>query len=161
MLRATPMARQARPSYEVGTIGNDMGKGHGRYPGHLVISDRFPRSAELRKNLAHLDRIPHHHGIRQSTETGGLVHNLVIIAGLKRPLIREKQASGELVASLPPIELELHTSSQLEGMDIAQDYVEFILSRETERLACFTPPSRRRLATPMLCLCCLSRDFPS
>jgi putative DNA-invertase from lambdoid prophage Rac len=28
-----------------------MGKGHGRYPGQLVIGDGFPRSAELGKNL--------------------------------------------------------------------------------------------------------------
>jgi len=42
-----------------------MGKGHGRYAGQLFIGDGFPGSAELSENLAHLDRIPHHHGIRQ------------------------------------------------------------------------------------------------
>ena len=121
MLMGVPMAWEARPSYEVGPIRNDMGKGHGRYPGQLFIGDGFPCSAELSKNLAHLARMPHYHGIRQETETGGLVHNLVVIAGLKRPLVGEKQAPGELVASLPSIDLELHTRSQLQVMDIAQE----------------------------------------
>ncbi len=48
-------------------------------------------------------------------------HDLVVITGLKRPLVRKKQAPGELVAPLPPIDLELHTRSQLQVMDIAQE----------------------------------------
>ena len=35
------------------------------------------------------------------------------------PLVGEKQAPSELVTSLPPIDLELHTSPKLEIMDIA------------------------------------------
>ena len=80
------MVRSACPSHEVGAIGNYMGKGHGRHPGQLIVSNGFPRSSQLCNNLGHLDRIPHHHGIRQQTETGGLVHDLVVIAGLKSPL---------------------------------------------------------------------------
>ena len=67
----------------------------------------------------HLDGIPHHHRIRQQTETRRLVHDLFVIARLKRPLIGKKEAPGQLVAPLAPIELELHPARSGFILDIA------------------------------------------
>ena len=114
------MVWSACPSHEVGAIGNYMGKGHGRHPGQLIVSNGFPRISQLCNNLGHLDRIPHHHGIGQLTEARGLVHDLVVVARLKGSLVREEEAPGELMATFSPIDLELHPPAQLDVVDILQ-----------------------------------------
>ena len=80
-----------------------------------------PAARRWGKNLGHRHRMPPHHSMGQYTEAGGLVPDLVVIAGLKSPLVGEKQAPGELGTPFPPMDLALHTSPQLEGRDIAQE----------------------------------------
>jgi len=48
-------------------------------------------------------------------------------------LIGEKEAASQLMPKLAPVELALDTMAQVRILDIAEDYVEFILSRATER----------------------------
>jgi hypothetical protein len=69
----------------------------------------------------HLHGIPHHDGIGQETATRRLIHDLFIVSRLKGALIGEKEAAGELVTPLAPIELELHRASQRLVLNIAQE----------------------------------------
>ena len=56
---------------------------------------------------------------RRFQPTGGFGHNLFIIAGLKSPLGGEKEATGDLVPSRPPVHLELHPAPEVLLMDLA------------------------------------------
>jgi len=98
-----------------------MGKRERRNPCEFLIRDPFASGAELVDDPGHLHGVPDHHRIRQQTQAGGLVHDLLVIANLKRPLVREKEPPGELMAPLTPVELELHAPPELDVMDIAQE----------------------------------------
>jgi hypothetical protein len=89
-----------------------MGKGGGGKPREFLIRDRFSRRPELRNNPRHVDGIPDEHRIGQQAEAGRLVHDFGVIPRLKRPLIRKKEATRELMSPLATIELELHPSAE-------------------------------------------------
>jgi hypothetical protein len=65
--------------------------------------------------------VPDHHRIGQQTEARGLVHDFLVVANLKRPLVREKEPPGELMAALASVELELDAPPELDVVDIAQE----------------------------------------
>jgi hypothetical protein len=109
---AVPLGLQWRGTRKVRAIRNDMGKGGGGNPRELLVRDRFSRRPELRNNPRHVDGIPDEHRIGQQAEACRLVHDFGVIPRLKRPLIRKKEATRELVPPLATIELELHPSSE-------------------------------------------------
>jgi hypothetical protein len=60
----------------------------------------------------------------QQTQAGRLVHDLLVVANLKRTLVREKEPPGELMVVLAPAELELHAPPKLDVVDIRHPVVE-------------------------------------
>jgi hypothetical protein len=57
----------------------------------------------------------------KQTQAGGFIHNLFIIARLKGALVREEQATSELVSPLPPVGVQLHPRPERFILDIAQE----------------------------------------
>ena len=127
----------------------------------LLIRNGHPGGTELPDDATHVDGVPHQDGVAQETQTARLVHNLFIVSRLKRPLIGKKEAASQLMPKLAPVELALDTMAQVRILDIAEDYVEFILSRETEELVCFKPRLRREPEMYMLFWSLISQYVPS
>jgi hypothetical protein len=73
-----------------------------------------PRGAELPNDETHMDGVPHQDGVAQEAQTTRLVHNL-IVPGLKRPLISEKEAARQLMPKLTPVELALGLGRRATG----------------------------------------------
>jgi hypothetical protein len=120
-LLAVLIALQRCGAYEIRAIRDHVGKCGGRIPRHVLIRDRFPGRPQLGDQPRYMDGILHEHGVGQQTEARRLIHDLFIIAGLKRPLIGEKEAAGELVSSFPPVHLELHSAAERLVVDIPQE----------------------------------------
>ena len=69
----------------------------------------------------HGDGMPPPNRIQQQTETRRLVHNFLIIARLKRPLMGKKEAPGQLGATFPPLALEWHPAPERGILAIPQE----------------------------------------
>jgi hypothetical protein len=78
-----------------------MGEGHGGNAGQFCVGDGLASSPELCDDPCHVHGIPHQRRIGQQTQTGSLIHNLFVIARLKGALVREEEATSELVSPLP------------------------------------------------------------
>src|SRR5262245_13672552 len=87
-------------------------------PCEVCIRNRLTAGAQLLNDPRHLHRIPDHRGVREQTQTRRLVHDLFVITGLKRPLIGEKEMTGDLVPSLAPVELQLHPRPEVLLLDV-------------------------------------------
>src|SRR5688572_23285847 len=87
----------------------------------FLVGNRDPSGAQLLDNATHVDRIPHQDCITQETQATGLVHHLLIVPSLKRPLIRKKEPAGKLMAELTPVELALDLMAEVCVLDIAED----------------------------------------
>ena len=85
------------------------------------MRNRLTAGAQLLNDPRHLHRIPDHRRVREQTQTRRLVHDLFVIAGLKRPLIGEKETTGDLVPSLAPVELQLHPRPEALLLDVAEE----------------------------------------
>ena len=85
------------------------------------VRDRCPCRPELRDNPRHVDGIPDEHGVGQPAEARRLVHDLGVIAGLKRPLIGKQAPARARVPPLTTIALELHPSAERLLVQVASE----------------------------------------
>jgi hypothetical protein len=72
------------------------------------------RYAQLPNDIADLDRV------RQQTQTARLIRNLLLVTGAKLDAISEEQPAGQFMPRFASIELQLHPSSNLLLVDVAQ-----------------------------------------
>ena len=64
----------------------------------VLIRDGHPGGTELLNDATHVHGVPDQDRIAQEAQTARLVHHLLIVTRLKRALVREKEAPGELMA---------------------------------------------------------------
>src|SRR5271169_3403250 len=76
---------------------------------------------ELLGDAAHVYGVPDQHGIGEQAEAAGLVHDLLVVAGAEVALVGEEDPSGEDVAELTAVELQLDGLAQRLLVDVAQD----------------------------------------
>src|SRR5688572_28065417 len=124
---------------KVRAVRNHMGIGEWGDERDLLVSNGYPRGTELLDDATHVDGVPHQDSVAQEAQTTGLVHNLLIVPRLKHPLIGEKEAAGELMAKLAPVELALDTMAEVSLLDIAEDMDRFE----------HAPQRRQRLGKPI------------
>src|SRR4029077_15075038 len=103
---------------------------------------------QLLNDIADLDRVPYQDCVRQQTQTARLIHNLLVVTGAKFAAIGEEQPAGQFMPRFASIELQLHPSSNLLLVDVAQD--EDSLDDSTERRQRFSDSIRRRGAAQAL-----------
>ena len=95
--------------------------GQRRDAGEVLVAHRMAGGTELPGDAAHVHGVPDQHGIREQAEAAGLVHDLLVVAGAEVALVGEKDPSGEDVAKLAAVELQLDGLAQLLFVDVAQD----------------------------------------
>lgn len=88
-----------------------MPKGQQRDMREGFFVDCLPLCPEIIHDLRDLDGIPVQDGIGHEAQTTGFVHDLLIIAGRKFPLVGKENPAGQLVAVFALIELELDRPS--------------------------------------------------
>ena len=71
-------------------------------------------TAKSVNDIADLDRV------RQQTQTARLIRNLLLVTGAKLDAISEEQPAGQFMPRFASIELQLHPSSNLLLVDVAQ-----------------------------------------
>jgi hypothetical protein len=101
-----------------------MGKRYRGHPRQFVLRATFAPGTELVNDPSHLHGVPDHRRIGQQTQAGSLVHDLLVVANLKRTLVRAKEPPGELMVALAPAELELYAPPKLDVVDIRYPVVE-------------------------------------
>src|SRR5271165_5224539 len=89
--------------------------------GEVLVVHRMAGGAELPGDAAHVHGVPDQHGIGEQAEAAGLVHDLLVVAGAEVALVGEKDPSGEDVAELAAVELQLYGLAQRLLVDVAQD----------------------------------------
>jgi hypothetical protein len=68
------------------------------------VVDRFPLCPEMVHDLRDLEGIPVQDGIGHEAQTTGFVHDLLVIAGRKFPLVGKENPAGQLVTVFALIE---------------------------------------------------------
>ena len=98
-----------------------MSMGQGRDPGQVGVLHLVPGGPQLINDRGDVDGVPDQHGVGEKAEAAGLVHDLLVVAGAEAAPIGEEQRSGEGVAELAAVKLQVDGVSERLVLNISQN----------------------------------------